>query len=113
MLNRRSRLWSQTQRARGLGLCVILLTVACLVGCRQAQDDNYTPPPATIIRSSDQVVATPTQGQAQPTEAAVATQPAAPAQPGQSTSPYPYPFPTSSAPRQPAGTPPPGVYPTP
>ena len=95
-------------RLERLTVCVLLVSVCFLAACGGSQGDDYTPPPATIIRSTDQQIATPPPGQAQP---AATSQPGPPVQSEQLPSPYPYP--TSSGARGPTAAPPLGIYPSP
>ena len=99
-------------------LLAMVLVVAALAGCSSDETESYTPPPATIIRASDQPAPTvappkPTVA-AQPTVAGESyplpqppTLPAAPAASGATT---PYPYPLVPTPRY---TMTPFVYPTP
>jgi hypothetical protein len=100
---------NKRERLTRLGLLLLLvISLGALAGCGE-QEGKYTPPPATIIRGSEQ--ATPTAGQpAAPAQQSGATpaQPAAPAPAAGSTA-YPYPAHLGT----PGPTDTPEVYPTP
>ena len=86
-------------------LTMFLLGMAS-VGCRSDDSDNFTPPPATIIRASDSAEATATLGAAPAT-----TRQVPPTRPPTSTpasSERDYPIPAGT----PRDTPTPIVYPT-
>lgn len=106
--NRSSRKHVTSSTLRSLVLCVLLgLATVSIVACEKTE--SFTPPPATIIRASDEVVPSPTSGEKvpEPTETELPMPPTRPSV-SASTEPTDYPLPNYT----PGKSPTPGTYPT-
>jgi hypothetical protein len=101
-----------TKRYRVLYIAMLTMGAFLLMGC--GQEESYTPPPATIIRATEEVSPTVAmREEAEPSPTATSpsmppTRPPAPTAPPSPTDSYPYPPPV----RTPRHTATPVVYPT-
>jgi hypothetical protein len=113
-----SRLNLPTRRGFSmLGCCLVILAVLASVvlsGCGDG-GERYTPPPATIIRSSDEAepTATAVPAQVPPATQAAAAPTAIPPTPAPEPSTYPYPYSGQLPGGAPLPTQAPVVYPSP